>query len=83
MWADPPIKVTGDMDLGVPNTWFEYEQEWSTEMVIATDQMNIPEDIRPFDTPRNPHARKELWKSQDQLSLEKEMEKSDWKLPTV
>jgi hypothetical protein len=22
LWADPPIKVTGDLDLGVPNTWF-------------------------------------------------------------
>jgi len=30
LWADPPIKVTGDLDLGVPNTWFEYETEWST-----------------------------------------------------
>lgn len=57
LWADPPIKVTGDLDLGVPNTWFEYETEWSTEMVIAMDQMNIPEDIRPFDTGRNPHSR--------------------------
>jgi hypothetical protein len=38
--------------------------ELSTEMNIAQDQMNIPEDIRPFGTPRNPHSRKELWKSQ-------------------
>ena len=30
LWADPPIKVTGDLDLGVPNTWFEYMQEWSS-----------------------------------------------------
>ena len=71
------------MDLGVPNTWFEYEQEWSTELAIAIDQMNIPEDIRPYNTPRNPHARKELWKSQEQIKLEKEMENPDWKLPTV
>lgn len=69
LWADPPIKVTGDLDLGVPNTWFEYEQELSTEMVIAQDQMNIPEDIRPFNTPRNPFARKELWKSQEQIAI--------------
>jgi len=34
--------------LGVPNTWFEYEQELSTELVIALDQANIPENIRPF-----------------------------------
>ena len=24
LWADPPIKVTGDLDLGIANTWFEY-----------------------------------------------------------
>ena len=52
-------------------------------MVIATDQMNIPEDIRPFNTPRHPNARKQLWKSQEQLQLEKDMENPDWKLPTV
>jgi hypothetical protein len=27
LWADPMIKVTGELDLGVPNTWFEYECE--------------------------------------------------------
>ena len=36
-------------------------------MVIAFDHMNIPEDIRPYDTGRNPHCTSELWKSQDQL----------------
>jgi hypothetical protein len=24
------IKVTGELDLGVPNTWFEYECECTT-----------------------------------------------------
>ena len=57
------------MDLGVPNTWFEYEQEWSTDMVITTDQMNIPEDIRPFATPKNPFANKQLWRSQQNMQL--------------
>ena len=42
-------------------------------MVIAQDQMNLPEDIRPFNTPRNPHARAELWKSQSQIKLESSM----------
>lgn len=83
LWADPPLKVTGDMDLGIPNTWFEYEQELSTELVIAADQFNIPEDIRPFNTPKNPNARKELWKSQEQLQIEKQMEDPEWKLPTL
>lgn len=83
LWADPPIKVTGDLDLGVPNTWFEYELEWSTEQAIATDQMNIQEDIRPFGTTKNPYARSELWKSQEQLALEKEMLDPAWKLPAT
>ena len=83
LWADPPLKVTGDLDLGVPNTWFEYELEWSTEMAIANDQMNIPEDIRPFDTGRNPHATASLWKSQERLLEEKEMRDPEWKLPTI
>jgi len=52
-------------------------------MVIAVDQANIPEDIRPFDTGRNPHSRNELWKSQEQLQQELDMRSPDWKLPSV
>lgn len=40
--------------------------------------MNLPEDIRPYATPKNPFARKELWKSQDQLHEEIKMRKVDW-----
>jgi hypothetical protein len=29
--------------------------------------MSLPEDIREFPSPRNPYARKELWKSQEDL----------------
>lgn len=75
--------MTGDLDLNVPNTWFEYELEWSTEMAIANDQMNIPEDIRPFDTGRNPHSTSRLWKSQEKLAEEIEMKDPEWKLPTL
>lgn len=64
LWGDSALKVTGDMDLGVPNTYFEYELEWSSEALMGVDQMNIPESIRPFATPRNPYSRRELWKSQ-------------------
>ena len=42
-------------------------------MVIAIDQMNLPETIRPFDTGRHPNARKELFKTQEQLALEEEL----------
>jgi hypothetical protein len=52
-------------------------------MVIAQDQSNIPEDIRPFDTGRNPNCRAELWKSQEKLLEEQEMRDPEWKLPAV
>lgn len=81
LWADTALKVTNDLDLVVPNTYYEYQKEWSTEVVISWTQMNIPEDIRPYDTGRNPHCRAELWKSQEQLQLEKEMLDPEWKLP--
>jgi hypothetical protein len=45
--------------------------------------MNLPEDIRRFPTARNPYCRSELWKSQEQLQLEKEMEDPEYKIPTV
>jgi hypothetical protein len=67
LWADPMLKPSGDLDLGVPNTWFEYEQEWSNEMVGVEDQMPIPEDIRQFPSPKHPNCQKELWRSQDDL----------------
>jgi hypothetical protein len=50
-------------------------------MVIAQDQMNIPEDIRPFDTGKNPNSRAELWKSQEKLQEELEMRNPEWRLP--
>lgn len=31
VWGDAMIKVTGELDLGVPNTWFEYEQECNSK----------------------------------------------------
>jgi len=63
LWGDPPIKAQSDIDLGVPNTWFEYELEWWNEHSIVEDQMHLPEDMREFPSPKNPYATKELWKS--------------------
>jgi len=37
LWAEPMLKPSGDLDLGVPNTWFEYEMEWSGESVGIED----------------------------------------------
>jgi hypothetical protein len=41
LWGDPPIKAQSDIDLGVPNTWFEYELEWWNEHSIIEDQVTI------------------------------------------
>jgi len=78
LWADPPIHPLGDFDLGVPQSWFEYEQEWWGEQTMQEDQINIPENIRPYPTPRNPHCRKELWKSQDDLQEMINMQSEGW-----
>ena len=45
---------------------------------MIEDQMNLPEDMRAYDTPRNPHSRKELWKSQDKLHEELQMRNPEW-----
>jgi hypothetical protein len=37
------------------------------EMVGIEDQFPLPEDMRPFPTPRHPNCRKELWRSQDDI----------------
>ena len=41
-------------------------------------QMNLPEDIRSFPTERNPYARKELWKSQEDLEKQNQMLDENW-----
>jgi len=40
--------------------------------------MTLPEDIRPFDTGRNPHCRTELWKNQDDIQEELAMLDEKW-----
>jgi len=40
--------------------------------------MSLPEDMRSFPTERNPYARAELWKSQEDLQKEQEMLNEDW-----
>lgn len=40
--------------------------------------MSLPEDMRPFPTERNPYARRELWKSQEDLAEEQDMMREDW-----
>jgi hypothetical protein len=78
LWGDPPIHPLVDFDLSAPNTWFEYECDWWGESVMIEDQFNIPETDRQYPSPRNPYARRELWKSQDQLQEEINMSEESW-----
>jgi len=45
---------------------------------MQEDQMNLPENKRAYPVAKNPYARKELWKSQDDLQELINMTKEDW-----
>ena len=45
---------------------------------MIEDQMNLPEESRPFPSPRHPNARKELWQSQERLQELEEMRDPNW-----
>jgi hypothetical protein len=78
LWGDPPIHPLCDFDLSVPNTWFEYECEYWQEMNILEDQMTIPESRRKFPVPRNPHARTQLYHSQEKLIKLEQLSDPNW-----
>jgi len=40
--------------------------------------MYIPEDVRPFPTPKNPHCSKEMWRPQEDLLEEDQMRDPNW-----
>lgn len=73
-----PIRVHPDYDLGVPYTWFEYEQDSRIHYLMTEDQMYIPEDARPFPSVKNPNAHSYMWKSQENLIEEDEMRDPNW-----
>ena len=73
-----PIRIHPDYDLGVPHTWFEYEQDGRLNLLMTEDQIYIPEDVRPFPSEPNPHCKSELWRPQDDLKAEDEMRDPEW-----
>ncbi len=73
-----PIRIHPDYDLGVPYTFFEYEMDSRLHYLMTEDQMYIPEDVRPYPSPKNPHASSHMWKSQENLIEEDEMRDPNW-----
>ena len=73
-----PIRVHPDYDLGVPYTWFEYEMDSRIHYLMTEDQMFIPEDVRPFPSPKNPNCNSYIWRPQEDLIEEDEMRDPNW-----
>lgn len=73
-----PIRIHPDYDLGVPYTWFEYEQGSRLHWLMTDDQIYIPESERPFPSEPNPHCSKEMWRPQEDLADEDDMRDPNW-----
>jgi len=73
-----PIRIHPDYDLGVPYTFFEYEMDARLHNGMTEDQMYIPEDARPFPSPKNPHCSKDMYRPQVDLQDEDEMRDPNW-----
>lgn len=77
--GDEWYKYVNNIDLGMPDTWFEYERNSRFQIAIVTDQLeDLPDHMRPWPSPRNIHSRKELWQSQSHLQYLDDMKKDDW-----
>ena len=78
LWGETAVRSLHDFDLGVPNTWFEYEEEMWNDQVFQEDQITIPEGVRRFPTEKNPHCNRDLWKSQEDLDNIENMKNPNW-----
>jgi len=78
--GDEWYKYTNNQDLGVPDTWFEYDKNTRFMLSVVTDQIEeLPDSMRPFNTPRHPNCRRELWRDQEEMKRMEEMAQPDWK----
>ena len=73
-----PIRIHPDYDLGVPYTFFEYEQDSRLHYLMTEDQIYIPEDERIYPSEPNPHCSKDMWRPQEDLMEEDEMRDPEW-----
>jgi hypothetical protein len=80
--GDEWYKYINTQDLGVPDTWIEYEKNSRFAMGLIGDQLEeLPDQIRPWPSPKHPNARKELWRSQEHLKDLDDLSKPDWNVP--
>ena len=77
--GDEWYKYVNNQDLGLPDTWFEYDKNTRFIIAMVQDQLEeLPDKLRPWPSPRNPHARKELWQSQEHMQDLYDIAKPGW-----
>jgi hypothetical protein len=77
--GDEWYKYVNNIDLGMPDTWFEYEKNSRYQIALITDQLEeLPDSKRPWPSVKNLHSRKELWRSQEHLQYLEDMKGEGW-----
>ncbi|OMJ71374.1 hypothetical protein SteCoe_30436 [Stentor coeruleus] len=77
--GDEWYKYVNNQDLGLPDTWFEYDKNTRFVLQIIQDQLeDLPDKLRPWPSIRNPNARRELWQSQEHMQYVHDMKQPDW-----
>ena len=77
--GDEWYKYQNSNDLGIPDTWFEYDKNSRFHMSIIEDQHDdLPDMYRPFPSIRNPNARQQMWMDPNKFARLKKMEDDDW-----
>ena len=73
-----PMRMHPDYDLGVPYSWFEYEQDSRLHFLMTEDQIYIPESKRPFPAVKNPNCSGHYWRPQEDLLEQEQMRDPNW-----
>lgn len=77
--GDEWYKYTNNQDLGVPDTWFEFDKNTRYMLTIIADQLEEPTDkIRVYPSPRHPNCRKEFWSPQEDLIKLEKLADPNW-----
>jgi hypothetical protein len=78
--GDEWYKYVNNIDLGVPDTFHEYERNTRFMLNVISDQLEeLPDDMRPWPSAPNPHCRNELFREQKDILQWEEMSAPEWK----
>ena len=78
--GDEWYKYVNNQDLGVPDTFFEWDKNMRFHVHMVEDQYDeLPDSVRPFPSEPNPHCRKELWRDQSWHKKMEALAAPEWK----